>query len=143
MTNDSGRTFLTDDTPSLSNDDGDSNDELDISQDPRTPEDAEFKHNRRFQKTSNDRQSLRPQVLRGVTEPYAQSTTLDREMTIHMTLTRPDLRSPDETRAKSEVNTLPIEHAKLPPCEKTVSIWDTVPNEESKIRKIWKKFKLR
>ena len=139
-TNDSGRTFFTDDTPSLSNDDGDSNDGLD----PRTPEDAEFKPSRRSQMTSNDRQSIRPQAFRGVTEPYAQSTTFDREMTIRMTLTRPDLRSPDVPQAQAKsINTLPIEHAALPPCEKTLSIWDTLPDEESKMKKMWKKLKLR
>lgn len=142
LTNDSGRTFFTDDTPSLLGDDASSHDGMDSGLDPRTPDDAEFRVNRKPRQVSTDRQSVKPQLVRNFSEQYAQSTTLDREMTIHMTLTRPDLRSPEDAQA-SQVNSLPLEHSALPNTENHLSIWDTLPEDESKMRKFWRKLKMR
>lgn len=141
LTNESGHTFFTDDTPSLLGDDASSHDEMESSLDPHTPDDAEFRINRKSRKVSNDRQSIKPQ-MRSFSEQYAQATTLDREMTIHMTLTRPDLRSPEEVKA-SQVNSLPLEHSALPNSDKKVSVWDTLPEDKSKMKKFWRKLKMR
>ena len=144
LTNDSGRSFHTDDTPSLSGDDGSSHAERETLYDPRTPDDAHFRQNRTSQKSSNDRYSIRPQVLRGATEPYAHGTTLDREMTIHMTLTRPDLRSPQDSQYSTKtINARPIEQSALPSSKGPTSIWDTLPEDGSKMKKLWKKLTLR
>ena len=144
LTNDSGRTFLTDDTPSLLADDGSFQGDIDDAPDPRTPQETEFRMHRNSQKNSNDRQSIKPQIVRNVTEQYAQFTTLDREMTIHMTLTRPDLRTPEQPSSK-KVNAMPIEHCKLPNAETTnrMSIWDTLPDEQSRMRRFWRRLKMK
>jgi hypothetical protein len=142
LTNESGRTFFTDDTPSLLRDDASSHDEIETTQDPRTPEDAEFRIHRKSQKSSSERMGLRPQVVRTTNEQYAQSSTLDREMTIHMTLTRPDLRSPEEQQP-GKVNSLPLEQAALPNLDNNTSIWDTLPEDESKVKRLWRRLKMR
>lgn len=142
LTNESGRTFLTDDTPSLLGDNASSNDEVETGLDPRTPEDAEFRIHRKSQQTSSERMGLKPQVTRIANDQYAHSNTLDREMTIHMTLTRPDLRTPEQQEA-SKVNSLPLEQAALPNIDSTVSIWDTLPDDESKVKRFWRKLKMR
>ena len=144
LTDGSGRSLYTDDTPSLSGDDGSSHVERETLYDPRTPDDAHFRQNRTSQKSSNDRHSIRPHVLRGATEPYAQGTTLDREMTIHMTLTRPDLRSPQDSQFSTKtINAQPIEQSTLPSTNGPTSIWETMPEDQSKMKKLWKKLTLR
>lgn len=138
LTNESGRTFFTDETPSLAGDDASS--QGDVPPDPRTPDDSEFRDFLRSQKNSGDRLSVKPQILRS--EQYAQSTTLDREMTIHMTLTRPDLRSPTETRpASRHINAQPLEQTPLPPLDNPGAFWDTLPSHESKVKKLWRKMR--
>lgn len=133
LTNDSARTFFTDDTPSLYEDDDDEKDDLD---NPDTPQDAEF---RRFSKKSSSERTgiTRPQLR---IEPYALSSTSNREMTLHMTLTRPDLRSADEKPIK-KVNELPLEQEKLPCDDVPHSIWDTLPEDSSIVKKWWKRLK--
>lgn len=137
-TNESGRTFFTDETPSLAGDDASSQGEA--PPDPRTPEDSEFREFAKAHKSA-DRFSIKPQILRP--EQYAQSTTLDREMTIHMTLTRPDLRAPVETRPSSRhINAQPLEQSPLPPLDSPGSIWDSLPSpQENKVKKLWRKMR--
>jgi hypothetical protein len=139
LTHESGRTFLTDETPSLAGDDVSSQDEA--PSDPRTPDGSDFREFIKTQKNSADRLSVKPQVLRP--DQYALSTTLDREMTIHMTLTRPDLRAPSETRPSSRhINAQPLEQPPLPPLGNATSIWDTLPSpNESKVKKLWRRMK--
>ena len=140
LTHESGRTFLTDEPPSLLADDGSLHGDFDDVPDPRTPQEADFRIHRKTQKNSNERHSIKPQLVRNITEQYAQSTTLDREMTIHMTLTRPDLRTPDETTSK-KVNSLPLEHCKLPKADGQPSMWDTLPDDQSRMKRFWRKLK--
>jgi hypothetical protein len=139
LTNESGRTFFTDETPSLAGDDASSQGEE--PSDPRTPDDSEFRDFLRSTKNSADRLSVKPQIIRS--EQYAHSTTLDREMTIHMTLTRPDLRSPSATRpASRHINSQPLEQPPLPPLDNPGAIWDNLPSpNESKVKKLWRKMR--
>jgi hypothetical protein len=134
ITQDSGRTFFTDDTPSLSDGDDDDKDDLD---DPDTPQDAEF---RRFSKKSSSERTgiTRPQLR---IEPYALASTHDREMTLHMTLTRPDLRSAEEMKPAKKVNDLPLEHEALPCDDVPQSIWDTMPEDSSVVKKLWRRLR--
>lgn len=134
MTQDSARTFFTDDTPSLSEDDDEEKDDLD---NPDTPLDAEF---RRFSKKSSSERTgiTRPQLR---IEPYALSSTHDREMTLHMTLTRSDLRSAAEIKPAKKVNDLPLEQETLPCDDVPHSIWDTLPEDSSVVKKLWKKLR--
>jgi hypothetical protein len=134
LTHDSARTFFTDDTPSLSEDDDDEKDDLD---NPDTPLDAEF---RRFSKKSSSERTgiTRPQLR---IEPYALASTNNREMTLHMTLTRPDLRSADEMMPVKKVNEMPLEQEALSCDDVPHSIWDTLPEDSSVVKKLWKRLK--
>lgn len=118
LTQKSGRTFSTNDTPSLSEGDDDDKDDTD---NPDTPRDGEFR--------------IRPQLRM---EPYA--STNNREMTMKMTLTRPDLRSADEMKLAMKINELPLEQEALP-YDGSHSIWDTLPENSSVVKKLWKRLR--
>ena len=140
---DQGKTFFADDTPSLSGDD--SPDEISdyLQQDsPRTPIDLSFPINRSNYRASMDRPyAAQPRLLSNATEIYTHAPASDREMTLRMTLTRPELRALEETdHAKSvAVNDLPLEKAPLTiPFTKT--IWDELPEEPSRFKRLFKKF---
>lgn len=142
LTHESGRTFFTDDTPSLSADEEDEEDkEVDVedSRDPLTPEETLFQSRRSSHKGGSDRRmTITPKVVRGPYEPYAQASVADREMTLHMTLTRPDLRGANELNIKS-INEEPLEQAALAFEDVTPSIWDTLPEDNSRMKRIWRK----
>ena len=141
LTQESGRTFYSDDTPSLSIDgDGEEREgDAEEGHDPRTPEDPVFQNTPASRKGSSDRRmTITPRVLRDPLEPYAQASATDREMTIHMTLTRPDLRAADEHVPKS-INEQPLEQAELPFEEPMASIWDTLPEENSRMKRFWRR----
>lgn len=143
------RTFFHDDTPSLSGDDGDDGDEVDERDhlyDPRTPEDPVFQVNRPLHKASVDgANGLKPFFLRRQPEAYARGIAADREMTLHMTLTRPDLRSPEELQLdqSKKLNTLPLEPPELAAEPSPETIWDTLPIEPSKMKRLLRKLKLK
>jgi hypothetical protein len=140
------RTFFHDDTPSLSGDEGDDVDEPDTLFDPRTPEEAVFHMHRPSHKNSTDGNlASRPSYNRRHPETYARGVTTDREMTLHMTLTRPDLRSPEELQPdhQKKVNTIPLERPELVSEANPISIWDTLPTEESKMKRFLRKLKLK
>ncbi|OAL25222.1 hypothetical protein AYO22_05099 [Fonsecaea multimorphosa] len=142
------RTFFHDDTPSLSGDDGEDGDEPDTIFDPRTPEEAVFQMHRPSHKSSIDGlKGLRPFSIRRQPEIYARGTTADREMTLHMTLTRPDLRSPEEQPSQPDhqkkVHKSPLEPLDMTVDGNTVSIWDTLPAEESKMKRFLRKLRLK
>ncbi|KAK5045130.1 hypothetical protein LTR84_009463 [Exophiala bonariae] len=147
---DTNRTFFHDDTPELSGDEGDDEgDEPDTLYDPRTPEDPVFQMHRTVQKNSMEGNgSLRPFSLRRKTESYARGSAIDREMTLHMTLTRPDLRAPDDIPpvpplVNTKINQIPLERPQLNLDGNPLSIWDTLPTEESKMKRFFRKFKLK
>lgn len=146
---DTNRTFFHDDTPELSGDEGDDGDEPDTLYDPRTPEDPVFHMHRPIQKNSMEGNgSLRPFSIRRKTESYARANAIDREMTLHMTLTRPDLRAPDDIPpvpplVNTKINQIPLERPQLNLDGNPLSIWDTLPTEESKMKRFFRKFKLK
>ncbi|KAK5948265.1 hypothetical protein OHC33_010699 [Knufia fluminis] len=139
------KTFFADDTPSLSEDESrDGRSDYRGQDSPRTPVDMCFP-NRPSQKSSTDRSShVRPRVVREVTESYAQASASDREMTLRMTLTRPELRVLEETDHTKPVtiNETPLEKAPLTvPVGETRSIWDDLPEEPSRMKRFFKKLK--
>jgi hypothetical protein len=149
-------TFFHDDTPDLSEDEGDDDDdddddrEQDTSYNPRTPDEPVFPPRRSPRKSSVDNFS-RPRALsmrtRG-TDAYSRYGVSEREMTLHMTLTRPDLRTPEEplpfTDRKPHINSLPLEKFDFSTSVSPVSIWDTLPAvEESRMKRFWRKLRLR
>jgi hypothetical protein len=141
------RTFFLDDTPSLSGDDGDDADEPDTIFDPRTPEEAVFQMHNPDQKGIGDSNNrLRPFSARRQPETYARWVATDGEMTLRITLTRPDLRSPEEKQLNhtKNINAIPLKRPELtvegkPP----VLIWDTLPTEESRVMRFLQRLKLK
>lgn len=142
---DTNRTFFHDDTPELSGDEGDEADEPDHMYDPRTPEDPFFQMHRSTPKPSVDiSASSRPFYSRRQPEAYARGSTTDREMTLHMTLTRPDLRSPEARPVEPvNINKIPLVRPELHLDGDPASIWDTLPAEESKVKRFLRKLKLK
>ncbi|KAJ9634250.1 hypothetical protein H2204_006327 [Knufia peltigerae] len=149
------RTFFHDDTPSLSGGDSDNEDDHpDTLFDPRTPEEAVFHMHRApppppSTKLSTDGDGgislRRPSFMRRRAETYARGSTTDREMTLRMTLTRPDLRSPDEPQQehRNNINAIPLERPELVAQPSPVSIWDTLPPSESKMKRFFRRLRMR
>lgn len=68
----------------------------------------------------------------------------NREMTLKMTLTRPDLRTDSPTPpASSKEKEDPLRLAELPPPDRSQSIWDSDLDEQSMMRKMWRKLRRR
>ncbi|KAJ5827808.1 hypothetical protein N7447_004571 [Penicillium robsamsonii] len=65
----------------------------------------------------------------------------NREMTLKMTLTRPDLRTDSPTPSKEKED--PLRLAALPPADRSQSIWDSDLDEQGMVRKMWRKLRRR
>ena len=141
MVNGHPKTFLADDTPSLSEDERSEYVQQDS---PRTPIDMSFP-GRPCHKSSTDRSSrVRARVVCEMGDGYAQASPSDREMTLRMTLTRPELRALEETDHTKPiaVNETPLEKAPLTvPVGAVGSIWDELPEEPSRMKRFFKKLK--
>jgi hypothetical protein len=136
------RTFLDDDASPQ--DEEEEKDEEDMSlaesDSPRTPQDTMFPYSRPSKKNSLDRSGpLRPHILGSSPDPFGQSAPFGREMTLHMTLTRPDLRTDTEVRVAPAKNADPLKLSDLPISDERHPIWDSVPEDGSKVKKFWKK----
>lgn len=140
------RTFLDDAASSKSDeDDNDGGLSLTETDSPRTPLDAALQSSSRpSQKNSMDRTAaLRPLVLRTSPEPYAQNPPGGREMTLHMTLTRPDLRIGMDTITASADGEDPLKLADLVLADERLLPWDSVTEDQSKMKHWWKKITTR
>lgn len=69
-------------------------------------------------------------------EPYANVLAGSREMTIRMTLTRPDLRANEAQLYDTSDDPFALEH--LPPVRNAQDIWDEHP-KEGMVKKLWHK----
>jgi hypothetical protein len=67
----------------------------------------------------------------------------NREMTLKMTLTRPDLRTDSPTPPASKEKEDPLRLAALPPADRSQSIWDSDLDEQGMVRKMWRKLRRR
>ncbi|CAG8885718.1 unnamed protein product [Penicillium egyptiacum] len=68
----------------------------------------------------------------------------NREMTLKMTLTRPDLRTDSPTPpASSKEKEDPLRLAELPPADRSQSIWDSDLDEQGMVKKMWRKLRRR
>ncbi|KAJ5129177.1 uncharacterized protein N7515_005216 [Penicillium bovifimosum] len=65
----------------------------------------------------------------------------NREMTLKMTLTRPDLRTDSPTPSKEVED--PLRLAELPPADRSQSIWDSDLDERGMVKKMWRKLRRR
>ena len=145
------KTFLHDDNPSifdaLDNDDDENDDarslpERDV---PYTPVDAAF-HDATFlspsEATSLGSSSTfitRPTLRHHTSEPFAQLLAGSREMTLRMTLTRPDLRADEKALYASTTGDDPLALEHLPPTKKESDIWDQGPKDRGIVKKFWRK----
>jgi hypothetical protein len=66
----------------------------------------------------------------------------NREMTLKMTLTRPDLRTDSPTPSHSSKED-PLRLAELPPADRPQSIWDSDLDEQGMMKKMWRKLRRR
>lgn len=123
-----------------------SDDEADASSlpeiDPITPSSAVFQSMPRLptlQCTSNEssadlKSDLKPKLRYLSPEPPSTPTSR-REMTLRMTLTRPDLRARGLDGAEESD---PLALAELPPARNGRTIWDTAPREKG-WRRVWRR----
>jgi hypothetical protein len=65
----------------------------------------------------------------------------NREMTLKMTLTRPDLRteSPASSQQSRQEDEDPLQLAALPPADRSQHIWDSDLDEAGMVKKMWRK----
>lgn len=70
-------------------------------------------------------------------EPFAQLLAGGREMTLRMTLTRPDLRADEQALYAKTTGDDPLALEHLPPTKSEADIWDTMPKDRGIMRKFW------
>ena len=70
-------------------------------------------------------------------EPFAQLLAGSREMTLRMTLTRPELRADEKALYANTTGDDPLALEHLPPTKKEADIWDQLPKERGTLKKIW------
>ena len=138
-------TFFYEDRPSLFNALDTSEDEESASLadlDPTTPSSTVFQSVHRIpslERTTSDcddlRSSLKPKIRYLSPEPYCPPMNGAREMTLRMTLTRPDLRTGE---AKGKPGNDPLALDELPPTRDGRTIWDAAPREKS-WKRMWKR----
>lgn len=139
---DSERTFFNDDSGSLFGDTHGVRDEdtsVTDSDSPRTPQDVVFEDFRSSEHNRSDNSfNSRSVFLRNLSEPYGHASPAKREMTLHMTLTRPDLRTVDSAPTPTPVDER-IAVETMPSFQEQLAIWDASPLEESRMKKLWKR----
>lgn len=147
------RTFLHDDNPSVfdaldldeevSNDETASLPERDC---PYTPMDAAFNTEATLLSASDATSSgssstliSRPTIRHHSSEPFAQLLAGSREMTLRMTLTRPDLRADEKALYANTTGDDPLALEHLPPTKREEEIWDSLPKDHGIVKKLWRK----
>ncbi len=145
------KTFLHDDIPSLfdaldDDDDAESTTSLPERDAPYTPVDSVFKHDATLispsvAASSGSSSTLfpRPALRHHTSEPFAQLLAGSREMTLRMTLTRPDLRADEKALYANTTGDDPLALEHLPPTKKEAKIWDQLPKEGGTWKKFWRK----
>jgi hypothetical protein len=133
---DSERPFFKDDSDSLFEDDASITD----CDGPRTPEDPAVESFRLSDGSSLDNSgNKRPVMYRKMSEAYAHACAAKREMTLHMTLTRPDLRTTEESVVAPTDESLHI--TAVPSSAEQQSIWETLPVESSMVKRFWRRIR--
>lgn len=145
------KTFLHDDIPSLfdaldDDDDAESTTSLPERDAPYTPMDSVFNHDAALLSpsvatSSGSSSTLFPKstVRHHTSEPFAQLLAGSREMTLRMTLTRPDLRADEKALYANTTGDDPLALEHLPPTKKEADIWDQLPKERGTLKKFWKR----
>ncbi|MCJ1469852.1 hypothetical protein MMC07_008495 [Pseudocyphellaria aurata] len=131
--------FNDDKNPSVSEAMDSDSDTASLPQTPCTPDFREphMPSPRNF--ISTDADALHPRKL--PFKPYHHVLSGQREMTLRMTLTRPDLRKdddqPDSIYGDGDEDPFALEH--LPSLGITGDIWDSLPLHEGVVKKLWQK----
>jgi hypothetical protein len=73
----------------------------------------------------------------------SENPTINREMTLKMTLTRADLRTTGSTSPLSTDKDDPLKLADLPPVTENYQGWDTPIGETGLVKRMWRKFRIR
>lgn len=146
------KTFLHDDIPSLfdalddDDDDAESTTSLPERDAPYTPMDSVFNHDATLLLPSVATSSgpsgtlfPRPAVRQHTSEPFAQLLAGNREMTLRMTLTRPELRADEKALYAHTTGDDPLALEHLPPAKREADIWNQLPKERGTLKKIWRR----
>lgn len=145
------KTFLHDDSPSLfdaldDDDDAESTTSLPERDAPYTPLRSVFNHDATFLSpsiatSSGSSGTLFPRstVRNQASEPFAQLLGGSREMTLRMTLTRPELRADEKALYANTTGDDPLALEHLPPTKKEADIWDQLPKERGTLKKFWRR----
>jgi len=142
LTEDTDGNFSKDDSETLFDNGTCTKDEASVADtdSPRTPQDPGFQPISLSDAGSFEKPgSIRPLVLRKVSEPHTHACAARREMTLHMTLTRPDLRTTDGAVVTAADE--PLHMTALPFPAEQQSIWDTLPTESSVVKRFWRKIR--
>jgi hypothetical protein len=67
----------------------------------------------------------------------------NREMTLKMTLTRPDLRTESPTPSQTSPQEDPLRLAALPPPDRAQMIWDSDEDDQGVVKKMWRRLRRR
>lgn len=150
-------TFLDDDTS------------IDLSLFDLTDHQPQFQQSKRSRR-SHDKTTISPN-MRDLTSSHSRSSSIDprhhrrlqplkpiggnangnarpstgghrREMTLKMTLTRPDLRTAGDIGPYAhDRHDDPLRLAELPPADESCNIWDDIPEEKGVVKKMWRKLR--
>ena len=151
------KTFLDTDNPSVfdaldDDEDSDCGDDavsLPERETPYTPVDTSFHEARLLSpstvaasSTSSNAHRYPKPVIRHDkdSEHFAQLLAGGREMTLRMTLTRPDLRADEQALYAKTTGDDPLALEHLPPTKSEADIWDTMPKDQGIVKKFWRKF---
>lgn len=113
---------------------------------PETPQSPNFRDNHYHipQRNATSTDSYDPLHPRRhhLVKPHTPVLAGGREMTLRMTLTRPDLRQDDdhfEAIYGTKVEDDPLALEQLPPLVSGSEIWDSLPVREGVVKKLWQK----
>lgn len=137
------RTFFhDDDTSSFDERVDEDQTSLSETESPKTPSEMTFRNLHSlpsYKPTATDwKETLsKPFTRRFGSESYAHAEAGNREMTLRMTLTRPDLRADESLLYPQEDDPLALEH--LPPTKNARDLWDDSSKDGGMVRKLWRK----
>ena len=104
---------------------------------PETPLDPVFRPSERLANTiPSSRQQIRPHMWHTATDPYVHGRPGDREMTLRMTLTRPDLRADESLLYPKGDDPLALEHLPITDADDG---WTKAEKEGGIVKKLWRR----
>ena len=133
------QTFYDDDNASLYRDpeEGDTASLPDVDS-PDTPLDASFRPSHHLPGSKPGfSDNTRMQMWHMASEPYAHASAGNREMTLRMTLTRPDLRADESVIYPKGADPLALDD--LPSVGDGGDIWDRLQKDDNVMKKLWRR----